>query len=478
MDLVSKVENTIITEQLLRPGDSIVVAVSGGPDSVALLHLLFVLSGRWSWTLAVAHVDHCFRGDESAREAEFVMELAQRLGLRSELARLDVPGHIKETGLNAQVAARELRYGFLHRAAAACGASRIALAHHADDQAETMLMRLLRGTGPSGLTGIPICRKENNVELVRPLLRIYKSELLEYCHTNDLAYCTDSSNLESKYTRNEIRLDVLPYLRQFNEQLPQALNRLSVMMHAENDILEQQTQSLFEQFVALESDFAQWSRNWFAGVHVALQRRLIKLILNYLSFESDSMDFLKLEQLRDAIVKPEPSNLRVDIGGGLILTREYDSIRLHTYVVPTGAYRYPLNRYEAGLTVRETGARIECLWFEEEQQRFTKAKPPEGNDVAWFDADRVEFPLTVRSRSPGDRMNVLGLNGSKKVKDIFIDAKIAPSRRALIPVVTDARDRIIWLPGVRRSSIAPVQAGTKAWFQMKLYMEDSSLSPC
>lgn len=469
MDLVTRVENQIESEQLLRPGDSIIVAVSGGPDSVALLHLLFVLSGRWGWTLTVAHVDHRFRGEESAREAEFVKELASRFGLRSDIVQLDVPRHIQETGKNAQVAARELRYGFLHQAAAESGAGRIALAHHADDQAETMLMRLLRGTGPSGLTGIPIRRMEHNVELVRPLLRIYKSELLEYCHAHDLAYCTDSSNKDTKYTRNEIRLEVLPYLQQFNEQLPQALNRLSVMMSAEHDILERQTQSLFEQFVAVESDFAEWSRNWFTGVHVALQRRLIKLILNYLSFESDSMDFLKLEQLRDAIVKTEPSNLRIDIGNNLILSREYDRIKLHTYVVPAGPYRYLLQRNQSVLTVPETGVRIDCSWFEGSLPSSIDTVASDGQSMVWFDAGQLEFPLTVRSRADGDRMNLFGLNGSKKVKDIFIDAKIAPSRRAGTPVVTDARERIVWLPGVRRSSLAPVHAGTTAWLQMKLH---------
>ncbi|MFE5324442.1 tRNA lysidine(34) synthetase TilS [Paenibacillus sp. NPDC056579] len=478
MDLVTRVENQIESEQLLRPGDSIVVAVSGGPDSVALLHLLFVLSGRWGWNLTVAHVDHRFRGDESAQEAEFVRELANRLGLRSEIAHLDVPRHIRETGKNSQVAARELRYGFLHQAAASCGASRIALAHHADDQAETMLMRLLRGTGPSGLTGIPIRRMEQHVELVRPLLRIYKSELLEYCHTHQLAYCTDSSNLETKYTRNGIRLDVLPYLQQFNEQLPQALNRLSVMMSAENEILDLQTHSLFEQYVAVESDFAEWSRNWFAGVHVALQRRLIKLILNYLSIESDSMDFLKLEQLRDAIVKAEPSNLRIDIGSNLILTREYDRIKLHTYVVPAGPYRYSLQRYQSELTVPETGVHLECAWFEGTLSASLQAFDKEGHCTVWFDADELAFPLTVRSRADGDRMNLFGLNGSKKVKDIFIDAKIAPSCRAVTPVIADALGRIVWLPGVRRSSVAPVHEGTKAWLQMKLHTKEGSLSPC
>ncbi|WP_036746618.1 tRNA lysidine(34) synthetase TilS [Paenibacillus sp. UNC451MF] len=475
MDLVSRVEKQLHDEQLLRQGDSIVAAVSGGPDSIAMLHVLFLLSERWGWRLVVAHVNHQFRVEESEQEASFVEEYSRQLGIPCEIARIDVPQYIRESGKNSQAAARELRYRFLHETADKYGAKRIALAHHADDQAETLLMRLLRGTGPSGLTGIPMRRVEHNVELVRPLLRIYKSELLDYCHHHQLTYYIDSSNNNTKYFRNEIRLELLPLLQErYNEQLPQALNRLSVMMTAEDDFLDKQASTVFEQNVAVESDFAQWSRNWFAGVHVALQRRLIKLILNYLSFEADSLDFMKLEQMRELIIKEEPSNLRIDIGHNLSLTREYDRIKLHTYVVPPEAYLYILQPRQESLTIVETGAVIECSWSEEDTRM--KEGATDGAVSVWFDADLLAFPLTVRSRADGDKMNLFGLNGSKKVKDIFIDAKIPPSLRARIPVITDADNRVIWLPGVRRSSWAPVNGNTKAWLHMKLCMEEGLLS--
>ncbi|WP_282938174.1 tRNA lysidine(34) synthetase TilS [Paenibacillus sp. RC67] len=475
MDLVSRVERLVKDEQLLHKGDSIVVAVSGGPDSIAMLHVLFLLSERWDWQLTVAHVNHQFRIEESEQEASFVEQYARLLGVPCEIARIDVPRYIHETGKNSQAAARELRYRFLHETAAKHGARRIVLAHHADDQAETMLMRLLRGTGPSGLTGIPMRRAEHNVELVRPLLRIYKSELLDYCHHQQLTYFIDSSNNNTKYFRNEIRLELLPLLQQkYNEQLPEALNRLSVMMAAEDDFLDKQAAAVFEQNVALESDFAQWSRNWFTGVHVALQRRLIKLILNYLSFEADSLDFMKLEQMRELINKEEPSNQRMDIGHSLALTREYDQIKLHTYVVPPIPYLYTLQPHQGSLTIAETGAVIECSLFEEDV-RMRGGKAEEAVSV-WFDADLLTFPLTVRSRADGDRMNLFGLNGSKKVKDIFIDAKIPPSLRTRIPIITDAEHRIIWLPGIRRSSWAPVTGNTKAWLHLKLCIEEGLLS--
>jgi tRNA(Ile)-lysidine synthase len=474
MDLLDRVEREIEAERLFEKNDVIVMAVSGGPDSVALLHMLFSLSERWGWKLIVAHLNHGFRGEESAREARFVAELAASMGLPCEAAYLDVPKYIEETGKNPQAAARELRYRLLHRTALLHGANRIALAHHADDQAETVLMRLLRGTGPAGLSGIPRRRKENDVELVRPLLRIYKLEILEYCKANNFHYCEDSSNLKRDYFRNEIRLDLLPMLQQrYNVQLPQGLNRLSDMMAAENSFLEAQTKALFEQFVDKENDCAKWSRKWFSGVHVALQRRLIKLILNYLALEENIIDYLKLEQMRDAVIREEPSNLSLDVGGHVKLTREYDRISLHIYVVPPLPYGYTLQFGEELLDIPETGASLECVWLENSLHDWEAHLSAPDRNAAWFDAEQLQSPLYVRSRATGDRMKLYGLNGSKKVKDIFIDAKIPPSRRCRIPVIADNTGTIIWLPGVRRSSHAQVSAETKLILFMKLIFSEN-----
>lgn len=461
MDLVARVEKIIKSEKLLREGECIVVAVSGGPDSIALLHLLFALAERWQWRLVVAHLNHGFRGKESEEESLFVAGIAAQLGLTFEAAHLDVPGYIRATGTNPQVAARELRYRFLHETAHKYNAATIVLAHHADDQAETLLMRLLRGTGPAGLTGIPVRRFEKDVELVRPLLRIYKSELLDYCHAHQFAFRMDSSNLDTKYFRNEVRLGLLPQLRHFNDQLPQSLNRLSIMMTAEQDFMDSQTRSVFKEGVKQESDFCEWSRKWFCGLHVALQRRLIKLILNCLDCEADSIDFMKLEQMRDAILGETSSNLSLHIGGNLLLTREYDRIYLHNDVIPPLPFTYTLERNIRCLAIKETGIKVEFIWLERTPQREQWAPPIHGRNTAWFDAEQLLFPLKVRSRQEGDRMRLLGMDGSKKVKDIFIDSKTPPSIRLKIPIILDCQEHVLWLPGVRRSSHALITAQTR-----------------
>ncbi|WP_284642782.1 tRNA lysidine(34) synthetase TilS [Paenibacillus silviterrae] len=466
-DLAVRIEQHISSERFFERGESIVVAVSGGPDSVALLHLLFVLAPRWELRIVAAHVNHGFRGEESDREALFVERLCDEWGMPCEIGTIRVPSYIEETGENAQVAARELRYAFLSEVAGRNHATRIALAHHADDQAETLLMRIVRGTSPSGLGGIPARRKlREGLELVRPLLRIYKEEILRYCEAHGLSYCIDSSNLEQKYARNQFRLSVLPYLRQYNGNLEEALVRLAEVAAAENEYMDQKVFSLYKQYVRAENGFYSWSAKWFADVPLALQRRLIKLILSYLSAGPDSIDFLNVERIRTDVLRRAPSNYRYPVAQNIVLTREYDRVLIHRMVVPPSPYAYPLQWGQTELDIPEAEIRLHCVWMETGRLEGSSAN----HMTAFFDADALSFPLTVRSRQPGDRMRVAGLNGSKKVKDMFIDSKIPPSVRERIPMITDASGELIWVPGVRRSAAAAVTEQSRCVLRMMLLM--------
>jgi tRNA(Ile)-lysidine synthase len=471
MILMEQVKKRIEEERLIDQGDVVVVAVSGGPDSVALLHVLFLLSKDLGWRLIVAHVNHQFRGAESDAEAEFVRKLATDWGLICEVGTIDVPSYIEATLLNTQVASREKRYEFLHQVAETYSAQRIALAHHADDQAETVLMRIIRGTGPSGLSGIHERRREKKVELIRPLLRIYKSELNRHCLDHGLAYCMDSSNELRKYFRNQVRLDIMPMLQTYNDQLPESLNRLAEMMHAEDSYMEEETVRIFAEIVISNPSGYRFLRHDFARLPVALQRRLIKLILNYLTLGLENVDFARIELIRSAILQGKTSNVRLDISERLCLVREYDDIRFQPPFAPVGAYVYQM-QIEPGsqvLLIPEADMKL-CVTIHERKE--LGLKPPINHVPSYmdviFDLDMLELPLTVRSRIDGDRMEPLGLNGTKKVKDMFIDAKIPPSRRDVIPLVVDAKGQVLWIPGLRSSKHAPVIAQTQHYLHMKL----------
>lgn len=470
MDLIHRVETVIREEKLAKPGDCLVVAVSGGPDSVALLHILREISHLWNWKLVVAHVNHRFRGEESDREADFVARLAENWGIPCVTGVIDVPAYIEESGMNSQVAAREKRYDFLVQTAVSHGAQAIVLAHHADDQAETILMRVIRGTGPAGLSGIPMRRSIKKMELIRPLLRIYKQELLLHIRTHQLEFCTDSSNQARKYTRNRIRLDVMPFLRQLNPRLSVSLNRLSRTMEAEDSFIEEETRRIFADKMTVNEEEIHFSRMVFLSLHLALQRRLIKLILDYLSSDTVISDFDRLELIRSAVLQDSPPNLSLDIGEGVRFYREYDRIGFtmatEAILPEAEAYHYMVAAGDGDLQIPGTG--INMHYFVSDNVSFPNSGSVPGRNSAVFDLDELHFPLTIRIRRDGDRIRLSGLNGSKKVKDIFIDEKVPPSLRNRLPVVADAENRIIWVPGFRRSVYSGATERTKRFFCMTI----------
>ncbi|KAA9003609.1 tRNA lysidine(34) synthetase TilS [Paenibacillus spiritus] len=459
--LVRAVEEAAGEHGLWKANDRIVVAVSGGPDSVALLHVLRHISlHSLPLSLICAHADHGFR-EESRAEAELVRKMADELGLPLETAELHVPAHLAESGLGPEGTARELRYAFLAEAAARHGATGIALGHHADDQAETVLLRLLRGSGPTGLAGMRWRRPYKKVELLRPLLRIQKAELVGVCREQGFPFAEDASNLQSLYVRNAVRLEILPFLEKYSPRLGQSLNQLAEIAAAEDDYMEASAEKLYLKIARREGERISFDRHAFAGEASALQRRLIKLILNYLSADTSAVDFPKIEAVRRGALQARPTVWNLDLGGGVTCKRQYDTIVFTS--APSGkqtSYTYEMEMPVSRLEIPEIGRSLAAAVLQREDWASRKV---EGNRLtAGFDLEGLAFPLTVRSRLPGDTMRIMGLNGSKKVKDIYIDDKIPSSERHRIPIVCDALGQILWIPGVRRSAHAAVGRHTAA----------------
>lgn len=453
-ELVESVMEAAAEYALWQPHDTIVVAVSGGPDSVALLRILHEISlTRMPLELICAHVNHGFRA-ESAEEAELVRSLAEELSIPFELAEFDIPLLMKESGLGPEGTAREKRYEFLIDTAYRYKARAVALAHHADDQAETVLMRLLRGSGLSGLAGMRWKRTEKKVELIRPLLRINKTALVGLCQSEGFPYAEDASNQLTIYQRNAVRLEVLPLLEQYNPRVRQSLLQLADIAGAEDEYMEANAAKCLDELVFAEHGKYTLERAAFAAIPSALQRRLIKLILNYLSAES-SMDFPKIEAVRRRALQEYPTVWTLDLGGGKICTRQYDSLVFSSKpLIQQVSYTYPLSLAHPRMNLAEIGKVMEIRVLEREG--FNAQEEGPGKLSAWFDGGELVLPLTIRSRLPGDTIRVMGLNGSKKVKDIYIDDKIPSSERSAIPLVCDGLGNIIWIPGVRRSGHALV----------------------
>jgi tRNA(Ile)-lysidine synthase len=270
---------------------------------------------------------------------------------------------------------------------------------------------------------------------------------------------------------------VLPYLREYNDKLPESLNRLADMMKAEDDWMEAEARKRFAELVEVgrASDGIECSlgATRFATLHVALQRRLIKLILNYVFLDADLSDYARIEAVRSVIGREQGESISLDLHDRLKLIREYDTVRFVQFVQawqPPEPYEYFMENPDALLLLPEAGAELESSLIEAERE--SPAVPPwgepNGHLEARFDYDLLPFPLTVRSRRPGDRMEPLGLKGTKKVKDMFIDKKVPPAARGRVPLVLDAAGRIIWIPGVRRSTHATVSETTTRVLVMRV----------
>jgi len=458
MSIIEEVHAVMVESGLHSKKATIVVAVSGGVDSMALLHVMHCLAQATELTLIAAHVNHGFRIEESAAEAELVRDFCQRQGIVLEITELNMPQYLQHTKENSQAASRTRRYQFFHEVAAKYDAEAIALAHHADDQAETVLMHVLRGTGIAGLKGIVQQRNEKNVELIRPLLRMRKNELMVYCQEEGIPYLEDSSNQSRYYQRNVLRLDVIPQLERFNPQLVSSLCRLADIAGEEEAWLQQLCQQRFVQMVTKTGNSYVVDCGILNAEPIALQRRLIKLILSYLSQE-DVVSFEGIERIRAMSLHDTKSVSRLDVGAGLICVREYEQLRfVHIKDYENASFSVaPLlvDQEQLPCELRYGDWSINARIIDKQQQPQLRSKYE-----AVFDVARLTMPLVIRGRKSGDRMQVLGLKGTKKVQDMFVDAKIAASQRDLYPIIADGTGEVIWLPGIRRSSVALVNEGT------------------
>jgi len=434
-------------------GETVIAAVSGGPDSMALLHLLHGLSGRQGFRLVCAHVNHGLRPEESATEAEAVRAVAASLAIPFELGEPDVRSYKKQAKLGTQAAARELRYRFLREVARRYQAVAVALAHHADDQAETVVLHMLRGSGMSGLSGMRRVRLWEGVRFVRPLLRLNKENLISFCESHRIAYVIDSSNAHTDYARNRLRLETLPHLESYNGRLSQALNRLADTLGPEDDYLQELTVQAYERSCTEVSGVIELDVTGFSAQPFALQRRLIKLILNYLSEPGAETDFAKVDRVRRHLLSPSDSTWTLDLGYGRTCTREYARAFFRLGRSRPGVLEAKEIDRESGIRTLDFGS-LALTFRESEEIPAASALMRLNREEVVFDADRLQYPLTVRSRLPGDRIELPRGAGTKKVKDLLIDEKVAPSERSLIPVVCDAQGRVIWLAGLKRSNHA------------------------
>jgi tRNA(Ile)-lysidine synthase len=469
----SEVLTFIQSHKLLARGDRVLVAVSGGPDSVALLHILCELRQEFALHLEVAHLQHGIRGEEAKEDARFVRELAQRLSLPAHIKEVDIPRMRSEAGKgNIEALARRERYRFFADVARQRRLNKIATAHTRDDQAETVLMWLLRGAGRKGLGGmaprqsinVADAESSKGVTIIRPLLDLTKDEILNFLKQKGFDYRLDRSNEDTAYLRNWIRLELMPRLKErIDSRLTTRLAQLAEVLRDEETLLNTLAQKELE---ALEAKTA-LSRERFLRQPKAMQRRVLRLWIEAARGHLRGLDFDHAEALLGLIAAGPPQS-RFSIPGGWELIKEYETLRLAKAAPrsPPVCYSYPL-AIEGEIEVREAGVKILS-------QRLFNAPSglPEDHWGAVFDLACLTGPLVVRNFRRGDRFQPFGMAGHrKKVKELFIDHKVPLSVRAVWPILAMG-DEILWLPGYARSELGRITPATREFLRLKAIIPD------
>ena len=454
--ILRKVEHTLITRRMVQAGDTVLVGVSGGPDSVALVHIMLYLAPKFSFQVAIAHLNHDLRRDESARDEAFVVSLAEQLNLPVHVERQDVRRHQRNCRLSLEEAARQVRYRFYDAIASKFGYEKIALGHHSDDNAELILMYLLRGSGPLGLSGIPPLR---DARIIRPLMDLKRTEILDYIAAKSLDCVVDSSNRDSQYLRNRVRNRLLPQLKaEYNPKLVESLNRLASILDAEERWIESLIQPIFEKVIVFEKqgrigfDIEQLNQQ-----NIAVRRRLIRNAVLKVKGNLRRMAYVHIEDAVKLAQKAAasgaldlPDRIRIyrhnDV---LTISREAQNLR-HVPSAPlvssTPDYEYRLSK-TGEIDIKEADLKIR---FSEVTQKHTPDWHPSGQGArnVYFDMDKIRFPLVIRNFRPGDRFSPLGMTGHQKLSKFFIDHKVSKAERKKCPILL-SRNEIIWVVGHR-----------------------------
>ena len=457
--LVERVRSWMHRYAMTAPGETVIVGVSGGPDSLCLLHVLERARADLGIALHVAHLDHRLRGAESAADAAFVTETAHAWGLPVTVEAIDVGAVAKERRMNLHQAARTVRYAFFARLARALDAQAVAVAHTANDQAETVLMHLLRGAGPAGLRGMrPVVPWEewaHGVEgaapderaaeprpaLIRPLLAITRDEIERYCADHHLQPRRDPTNRDLRYMRNRIRHDLLPQLIAYNPHIVAALGRTATLCAEEHDFIQRALDAIWPTLVRRRAGALDFVGHVWCSLHPVLQREALRRAYALLG-GSTTLDFERIEAARAAVGRGV--GRRIELPGGLTLTVDYaGSFTLGAAPEVDGPQ---LAQPAVPLPVPGR-VELEHGWAIEATPHPAPAPTPASAWEVYLDADALAGQLVVRRRRPGDRVRPVAGAGSRRLQEVFVDAKVPRALRDAWPLVATP-EAIVWVAGV------------------------------
>ena len=448
--IIQIVRRTIQKDRLFEKGDLLLAAVSGGCDSVFLLRCLCLLKDELKVELKVAHLNHMLR-KEAERDAEWVKQLSDELSVDCVVESENVTAFAQNNGLSIEEAARICRYDFLERVRRKLAADKIVLGHTADDQAETLLFRLFRGSGNTGLASMTSKRGH----LVRPLLNLRRNEIRKYLDKHGFSYIDDPSNLDLKFSRNVIRHRIIPLIESsINPAVVSVLARTASILSEEDRYMEGSAQKDLSRAGKFEGPYLKLDLKTMLNMEVARRRRLIRAAIGALKGDLRNIGSVHIDKILE-LVDSGSAGTKINIHS-LEAYKDYDSIILGRSV-PISALRYERRVNIPGVTtVEEADMALLSSISNSAHAKVDYTAP----NKAYFDLDHLLLPLCVRNRRPGDTLIPFAHKKAKKLKDIFIDDKLSRRKRDSIPIIVDRRG-ILWIPGGRRSERAALTSKTE-----------------
>ena len=411
---------------LLNDNDYVVIALSGGPDSMVLLNLLIKLREKKHINIVCAHVNHGLR-KESEEEKIFVEDYCNKNNLIFEYMKIES----YEKGFS-ESAARKIRYEFFDNIINKYKSMYLLTAHHGDDLIETVLMRIGRGSNLKGYSGFSILSNRHNYKLVKPLIYYTKEDIMNYVKEENIPYVIDNTNEKDEYTRNRYRHNVLPFLKEEDKNVHNKYIKFSEMLNKYNNYVEKvSNEELNKIYINKKLDITK-----FLELDELIQERILNIILY--SIYGDNITFVSDKHVNEVLnlIKSDKANISINLPNNLCVNKEYDKVS-----------------FDNGISNKETYCKelVHNLQINNKKFIYVNEEESDSNYVCRLLSTDIKLPLYVRTRKIGDKIEVKNLNGSKKVKDIFIDEKLDFSKRNSYPIVVDSNDVIVWIPGIKKS---------------------------
>ncbi|NLG81872.1 MAG: tRNA lysidine(34) synthetase TilS [Bacilli bacterium] len=424
----------VLSHNLIKKGDSIVIGVSGGADSMALLAILLSLREKWQLKLFVAHVNHHTRGYENEQEAQLIAAYCNRYQIPFYI------GHFHKSGSeNFHDEARKFRYEFFVKVAKTCGANKIALAHHEDDQVETVLFKIMRGNQLGGYVGMKSTYEiEQGIHVIRPLLSLTKQALITYCETNDIPYLVDSSNLSDKYARNFLRNRIIPLFKELQPDFNTKIIQLHEQLSEVDAFLQKNAQILSKELIILtEQERIILDCNKLKTIPLTVLRVILLNVIKKLNEVDLELTYEKTNTLINIINSTKP-NLYYDLGKNIYCVKAYDKISFQKGLPKVEEYAIIIDELKEYML--PNGMKIRLKKVEEIAKTNNKKLFLCYNSTIW--------PLMIRTRLTGDYINTQV--GRKKVNRVFIDEKIPAQERKTWPLLVDRNDNVLWVIGLQK----------------------------